>query len=223
MTKYKGIIFDLDGTLLDTIDDLGDSMNEVLKTYNLPIFTMEEYKWKIGGGFKGLAMNSFPKGTDSDTIEKAILLFSNTYDSMYLNKTKPYRDIDYILDELNKMNLKIGINSNKKDSYTKELANKFFKRIPFIEIYGERDGIPKKPDPISALEIIKSMKLKPKEVLYIGDSMVDMETAKNAGIDSIGVLWGFRDYEELSKNGATYIVSEPKDILDIVNRKDWLC
>ena len=114
MTKYKGIIFDLDGTLLDTIDDLGDSMNQVLKTYNHPIFTMEEYKLMIGGGFKGLALNSFPKETDLDTIEEAILLFSETYDSRYLNKTKPYKDIDYVLDELNKMNLQIGINSNKR-------------------------------------------------------------------------------------------------------------
>ena len=216
MPKYKGIIFDLDGTLLDTIDDLGDSMNEVLKTYDHPIFTMEEYKMKIGGGFKGLAINSFPKETDIDTIEKAILLFSEIYDSRYLNKTKPYKDIDYILDGLNKMGIKIGINSNKRDSYTRELADKFFKRIPFVGVYGEREGIPKKPDPTSALEIISLMGLKPEEVLYIGDSMVDIMTANNAGIHSVGVLWGFRDYEELSKYGATYIVSEAKEILTIV-------
>lgn len=216
MTKYKGIIFDLDGTLLDTIDDLGDSMNEVLKTYNLPTFTMEEYKMKIGGGFKGLAINSFPKETDLATIEQAILLFSEIYDSKYLNKTQPYKDIDYILDELSKMGIKIGINSNKRDSYTRELASKFFIRIPFIAIYGEREWIPKKPDPRSALEIIQLMKLKAEEVLYIGDSMVDIMTANNAGIHSVGVLWGFRDYEELSKYGATYIISDPKEILSIV-------
>ena len=216
MTKYKGIIFDLDGTLLDTIDDLGDSMNRVLKTYNLPTFTMEEYKLKIGGGFKGLAINSFPEDTNNEIIEEAIQLFSNIYDSSYLNKTKPYKDIDYILDELNKMELKLGINSNKKDNYTNILANKFFSRIPFFAIYGEREGIPKKPDPISALEIIQLMGLKPDEVLYIGDSMVDIKTANNAGIHSVGVLWGFRDYDELKEYGATYIVSDPREILSIV-------
>ena len=216
MTKYKGIIFDLDGTLLDTIDDLGDSMNEVLKTYNLPTFTMEEYKMKIGGGFKGLAINSFPNETDLDTIEKAILLFSEIYDSRYLNKTQPYKDIDYILDELKKIGIKIGINSNKRDSYTNDLADKFFKRISFVAVYGEREWIPKKPDPTSALEIIQLMGLKAEEVLYVGDSMVDIMTANNAGIESVGVLWGFRDYEELSKYGATYIVSDPKEILTIV-------
>lgn len=218
MTKYKGIIFDLDGTLLDTIDDLGDSMNEVLQIYNNPIFTNEEYKLKIGGGFKGLMQNSFPEATDLEIIKEATLLFSNIYDGKYINKTKPYRGIDDILDELNKMGIKIGINSNKKDKYTNSLADKFFKRIPFIAIYGERQGIPRKPDPTSALEIIQLMGLKPEEVLYIGDSKVDIMTAKNAGIDSVGVLWGFRNYDELSKHGATYIISDAKEILNIINK-----
>lgn len=216
MKRYKGIIFDLDGTLLDTIDDLSESMNEVLKTYNYPTFTSEEYKLKIGGGFRGLVLNSFPEYTDLDRIDEAIILFSNIYHTRYLNKTKPYEGIDYILDELNDMGLKLGINSNKKDEYTNNLTNKFFERIPFIAIYGERDGISKKPDPTAALDIIKLMQLKPEELLYIGDSMVDIMTAKNSGIDSVGVLWGFRSYEELSKYGANYIISDPKEILEII-------
>lgn len=216
MTTYKGIIFDLDGTLLDTIDDLGDSMNEVLKTYNYPTFTSEEYKLKVGGGFKGLVLNSFPEGTDSDIIEEATLLFSKIYDTRYLNKTKPYEGIDNILDELNKMGIKIGINSNKKDEYTNTLTIKFFNRIPFIAIYGERKGITNKPNPASVLEIIQLMNLKPEEVLYIGDTKVDIMTAKNADIHSVGVLWGFRNHEELSNYGATYIISDPKEILSII-------
>lgn len=216
MTKYKGIIFDLDGTLLDTIDDLGDSMNEVLKRYNYPTFTSEEYKLKVGGGFKGLVLNSFPEGTDLDIVEEATLLFSNIYDTRYLNKTKPYNGIDYILDELSKIGIKIGINSNKKVEYTNNLIIKFFNRIPFIAIYGERKGILIKPNPTSALEIIQLMNLKPEEILYIGDSMVDIMTANNAGVHSIGVLWGFRNHEELSKSGATYIISDAKEILSII-------
>lgn len=216
MKKYKGIIFDLDGTLLDTIDDLAESMNEVLKKYDHPTFTSDEYKLKIGGGFEGLISNSVPADTDSETQEEALILFSSIYDKRYLNKSKPYEGIDSLLDELSKREFKIGINSNKKDEYTNILANKFFKRIPFIKIYGERDGIARKPDPISALDIIKSMGLRPEEVLYVGDSKVDIMTAKNAKIDSVGVLWGFRDYEELEKYGATYIVSDPKEILKII-------
>lgn len=216
MKKYKGIIFDLDGTLLDTVDDLGNSMNEVLKRYNYPTFTSEQYKLKVGGGFKGLVLNSLPQGTESFIIEEATQLFSNIYSNRYLDKSKAYEGIDYILDELSKDGFKLGINSNKKDEYTKALADKFFKRIAFVAIYGERIGIPKKPDPRAALDIIKLMELKAEEVLYIGDSKVDIITAKNASIDSVGVLWGFRNYEELSKYGADYIVSDPKEILDII-------
>lgn len=213
---YRGIIFDLDGTLLDTIDDLADSMNEVLKIYGYPGFTREEYKLKIGGGFKGLALNSFPEATDPHTIEEAIILFSEIYDRKYMDKTKVYEGIDYILDEINKRGLKLGVNSNKKDEYTRVLTNRFFKRIPFVEIHGEREGVEKKPDPIAALDIIEKMGLTKDEVLYVGDSKVDIMTAKNAGLDSLGVLWGFRDYEELSKHGADYIVADPKEILDII-------
>lgn len=216
MKKYKGIIFDLDGTLLDTVDDLGDSMNEVLKTYNYPTFTSEEYKLKVGGGFKGLVLSSLPEGTDSNKIDEAIGLFADSYDRRYLNKTKTYKGIDSVLDKLNEMGFKLGINSNKKDEYTKNLINKFFKRIPFTAVYGERDGISRKPDPTSALDIIKLMELKAEEVLYIGDTSVDIMTAENSGIDSVGVLWGFRNYEELNKHGATYIISDPKEILNIV-------
>lgn len=114
------------------------------------------------------------------------------------------------------MGLKLGINSNKKDEYTNVLTNKFFKRISFIAIYGERDGVSKKPDSTSALDIIQLMQLKADEVLYVGDSMVDIMAAKNAGIDSVGVLWGFRNYEELSKYGANYIISDPKEVLKII-------
>lgn len=216
MKEYKGIIFDLDGTLLDTIDDLSDSMNEVLKKYSYPIFTSEEYKFKVGAGFKGLTLNSFPKETDNAIIDEGIKLFAEIYDKRYLNKTKPYKGIDDILDTLAKMSIKLGINSNKRNDYTNNLTMKFFERIPFVRIYGERNGIPKKPDPTSALEIAEAMDLKPEEVLYVGDSSIDMMTAKNAGMDGVGVLWGFRSYEELNKYGANYIISTPGELLDII-------
>lgn len=216
MKEYKGIIFDLDGTLLDTIDDLSDSMNEVLKKYNYPIFTSEEYKFKVGAGFKGLTLNSFPKETDNAIIDEGIKLFAEIYDKRYLNKTKPYKGIDDILDTLAKMSIKLGINSNKRNDYTNNLTMKFFERIPFVRIYGERNGIPKKPDPTSALEIAEAMDLKPEEVLYVGDSSIDMMTAKNAGMDGVGVLWGFRSYEELNKYGANYIISAPDELLGII-------
>lgn len=217
MKRYKGIIFDLDGTLLNTIEDISDSMNEVLAIYGCAEHDYSSYKLKVGSGFRNLIEESFPKGTDIKIVDEGIKLFIDTYDKKYQNKTQPYKGIDNMLDELNKKGFKMGINSNKRIDYTKQLVSRFFSRIPFIEIFGERQGVPKKPDPIAAMEIAKLMGLSSQEILYVGDSKTDIMTAKNAGMDSIGVLWGFRSYEEFKTHGATYIVSDTEDILDIAS------
>lgn len=216
MTKYSGVIFDLDGTLVYTIEDIGDSMNEVLKIYNLDTFSYEEYKQKIGRGLRRLVINSFPEDTIESTIDEALETLYKVYAKKYLNKSKPYDGIRDLLCILNKKGLKLAVNSNKKDEYTKNIINKFFDNIPFTNIYGEREGIPNKPDPTSTLEIAKNMNLEPSEILFIGDSEVDILTATNANMDSVGVLWGFRDYDVLKKSGAKYMVSDWKEILDII-------
>jgi phosphoglycolate phosphatase len=220
MNKYKGIIFDLDGTLLNTIEDISDSVNEVLRVFNCPEHNYDDYKLKLGSGFKSLLENSFPEGTDEETILKGLDLFVKIYDKKFKNKTKPYEGISELLYELNKLGIKIGVNSNKRNDYTNELIKKFFEDISFVDIFGEREGIPKKPDPTTVLEISKHMELSLSEIVYIGDSKIDMMTATNAHIDSIGVLWGFRSFDELVKYNATYIVSEPKEILDIISKED---
>lgn len=216
MPKYKGIIFDLDGTLMNTIEDIGDSMNEVLQAFSLSTYSYKEYKKKVGGGFRNLILNSFPEGTDENTIDRALEMLHKIYAERYLNKTRPYDGIKDLLNILNKNGIKLGVNSNKKDEYTKSIINKFFNDIPFVKVYGERDGIQNKPNPTTALEIAKSMNLKAEEIVFIGDSKTDILTAKNAHMDSIGVLWGFRDREELSEAHAKYIASNWKEILDIV-------
>lgn len=216
MKKYRGIIFDLDGTLLDTVDDLGDCMNEVLKNLGYPTFEIEEYKLKIGGGFRGLAINCLPDDVDEDTINKTIELFSKNYDKNFINKTKPYDGIDELLDELSSKGIILAVNSNKRNDYTNILVDKFFSRIPFHKVYGERKGLPKKPDPYTALEIVSEIGINKDQVLFIGDSKTDILTAKNANMDSVGVLWGFRGREELIKYGATYIVEKPEEILKFV-------
>lgn len=216
MTKYSGVIFDLDGTLVYTIEDIGDSMNEVLKIYNLDTFSYEEYKQKIGRGLRRLVINSFPEDTIESTIDEALETLYKVYAKKYLNKSKPYDGIRDLLCILNKKGLKLAVNSNKKDEYTKNIINKFFDNIPFTNIYGEREGIPNKPNPTSTLEIAKNMNLEPSEILFIGDSEVDILTATNANMDSVGVLWGFRDYDILKKSGAKYMVSDWKEILDII-------
>lgn len=216
MSQYKGVIFDLDGTLLDTIADLSDSVNEVLRQFGHPEHTYGEYKLLIGKGFRNLLENSFPAGSwEEKTIDEALAVFLETYDKKYMDKTAPYEGIDQMLDELNEMGIKIAVNSNKRTDYTNALIQKFFGRIPFVGVFGERAGIPKKPDPASALELAEKMGLEPGQILYVGDSKTDMVTAANAGMTSVGVEWGFRGYKELKENGAGYIVKRAEEITEL--------
>lgn len=216
MTKYKGIIFDLDGTLLDTLTDIADSCNNALSKFGFCGHSTEDYKIKLGNGFKVLIKESVPKDTDEDTIESVMKSFVEIYNHNYLNRTAPYDGIIELLIELKEKGIKLAVNSNKRDDYVKPLISKYFNEIPFVAVYGERKGIARKPDPAAANEIIKLMGLSKEEILYIGDSDTDMQTAENAEVDGVGVLWGFRFYEELKKNGAKYIISKPSEILDIL-------
>ena len=215
MIKYKGIIFDLDGTLLDTLTDIADSCNKALEQFGFTGYTLEEYKVKVGSGFKVLIERCVPKETD-DTKSLILKAFVEIYSHNYLNKTAPYEGIIEMLDELNSMGVKLAVNSNKRDDYIKPLTSKFFSDIAFVAAYGERKGIEKKPDPTTSNEIIKLMGLAKEEVLYIGDSDTDIKTAINSGVDGVGVEWGFRTPKELRENGAKYIVSKPSEIIEII-------
>ncbi len=214
--KYKGIIFDLDGTLLDTLGDISDAVNHALSEHGLPNFSREEYKLKLGSGFRYLIEESVPKGSTEEIKKVVMNSFTQYYTKNYLDKTIPYEGIDHLLDELVSMGIKIGINSNKRNDFVNNLVEKYFSRIPFLGVFGERKGIEKKPNPYAAHEIAGLMGLKSEEILYIGDSNTDIMTANNAHMDSIGVLWGFRAYDELKETGAKFIVSKPKEIIHII-------
>jgi len=217
MKSYKGIVFDLDGTLLDTIEDLGNSVNEVLAYYGCPKHSTAEYKLLVGNGMKRLLDSSFPQEKFQEiNRQEAFKLFQQVYDEKYMETTKPYEGIEVLLKSLQEGGIKLGVNSNKRDQYTKSLVHKFFPDIPFVLICGEREDYPRKPDPAAATEIAAAMGLQPQDVLYIGDSEVDIETGKNAGMDTIGVAWGFRCWKELKKQGAVYITERPADIVKIV-------
>lgn len=216
--KYKGIIFDLDGTLLDTLDDISDAINQALAKYDYPGFSREDYKIKLGNGFKYLVEQSVPKETSDEDKNGVLTSFSDYYRENYLNKTKPYEGIDQMLDDLVSMGIRLGVNSNKRNDFVLRLVDKYFGRIQFAGVFGERKGLPKKPDPYSANELADLMGLGHDEILYIGDSNTDILTALNANMDSIGVLWGFRTYDELKETGASYIVSNPREIIDIVKK-----
>ena len=211
MKKYKGIIFDLDGTLLNTIEDLTDSVNDVMEIYHFPKHDTKACKMMVGNGFRKLITRALPieKQKDEQFIDEVQAEFAKAYHKRYLNKTVPYDGILEMIKELECNGVQTAVNSNKRSDYAD---------IPMAAVYGEREseGIPKKPDPSAALEIANKMELTPDEILYIGDSKTDMKTGQNAGMDTIGVAWGFRGPEELKEHQATYIVEKPQDILRFV-------
>lgn len=208
----KGIIFDLDGTLLNTIKDIGDSVNKVMEDNGLNTYTYDEYKLMVGNGFRKLLERALGKD-HMDLIEEAMHGFLYYYDKYYMESSVPYEGIKELLIELERRQIKLAINTNKRNDYANNLINHVLGDISFIEVLGEKPEFPKKPAPDAALYLIDKMGLKKEEVLYIGDSSTDIKTALNAGLSSIGVSWGFRGETELKKEGATYIAYQPSDIL----------
>ena len=224
MKTYKGIIFDLDGTLLDTINDLTDSVNDVMKIYGWKEYDSEACKMMVGNGFRKLIQRALPEEKQKDEmfLDEAVDQFSKAYLKRYLNKTIPYEGILKLLGTLEEKGIKIAVNSNKRGDYTSALVNKYFSQFPWVAVYGEREreGIPKKPDPSAALEIANHMNLPAEEVLYIGDSKTDMDTGQNAKMDTIGVAWGFRGAKELKEAGAGSIVGSPDEIIKLIEKKE---
>jgi phosphoglycolate phosphatase len=213
----KTIIFDLDGTLIDSLEDIAFCMNQVLEELNLPIHKIEDYKYFVGGGISILVENAL-NGHSKDIKDEVTKRFKVIYDQKLHAKTKPYDGIYELLDELKKLNCNLAILSNKPHEFTVAYADLLFKDYDFKEIHGQKEEIPKKPDPIAAINIANSFNEACENIYFVGDTMVDMQTAKNANMKGIGVLWGFRDEKELVDNGASFVVKHPLDILEIIKK-----
>ncbi|MDY5212238.1 HAD family hydrolase [Intestinibacter sp.] len=213
--KYNTVIFDLDGTLLNTLEDLGDSVNFALKSFGYPTRTYEEVKSFVGNGIKDLLTKAVPIGTDEETTLRCLQAFKNHYKTNMQNKTLPYEGIIALLKELNSKGIKLGIVSNKYDFGVKNLNKYYFKDLIPVAI-GEREGVRKKPAPDTVLTAMKELGSKKEECLYVGDSGSDMITAKNAGIKSVGVTWGFRDADSLRESGAIFLINSPKELLELL-------
>jgi phosphoglycolate phosphatase len=220
MAGKKTIIFDLDGTLIDSLEDIAVCMNQVLKELNLPTHEMNDYKYFVGGGISILvenALNALNQEIADELKEIVTAKFKKIYDQKLHSKTKPYEGIYELLDELQKLDCNIGILSNKPHEFTVAYADSLFAKYNIKEVHGQKSDVPKKPDPIAAIAIANSFNTPCQEIYFVGDTMVDMQTAVNAKMIGIGVLWGFRDEKELNENGATFIVEHPLDILKIIN------
>lgn len=215
---FKGVIFDLDGTLLDTIEDLGLACNYALNKYSFPIHDIEKYKVLIGGGRRKLMESILPESNrDERTINEVLTLFDIYYTSHMVDKTVPYDGIRKLLVELKRNNIKIGIVSNKPHEYTVKIAKKFFGDM-FDMVLGHRKGDSPKPDPKGVIEVINYFNLEREECVYIGDSDIDIITSRNANVKSVGVAWGFRGEGELKGEGADYIVYSAEELRNVLLR-----
>ncbi len=216
MSKFKAVVFDLDGTLLDTIDDLGDSMNSVLEEMGYPLHTIPEYKILVGKGLRNLVTNVLPPEQRSgETIDTCLDKMFMVYGSRWGEKTLLYQGIPELLDELSARNIRLAVLSNKNHIITLKVADKYLKKWNFDAIFGERPDVPRKPDPAAAFEIIDILKILAGEIIYLGDSGSDMVTAINAGMFPVGALWGYRDAAELAESGAKVLISTPSELLKL--------
>ena len=207
----KAIIFDLDGTLLNTLEDLFLAVKHALKTFNLPLRTKEEVRNFIGNGVKNLMMRAAEENFSQELLDE----FLSFYSFHKNDNTCIYPQINELLSALKNKNIRLAIVSNKTDGAIKELTEKFFAG-KFVCAVGERDGIARKPAPDGVLEVMQLLDVSADETIYVGDSEVDILTAKNACIKCVSVLWGFKDKDFLLKNGATDVVSSPMEILNFL-------
>ncbi|MDY7033102.1 MAG: HAD family hydrolase [Thermodesulfobacteriota bacterium] len=214
---YKAVLFDLDGTLIDTLEDLGDSVNRVLDEKGFPTHTMDAYRYFVGDGALKLITRALPESErDNETVMVCLDAFREDYGYNWNVKTQPYKGIVEMLDMLTAHDMKMAILSNKPHEFTEQCVSEFLPKWHFQVVMGQKEPFPLKPDPSGALEVSRLLGVPPAEILYLGDTSIDMNTAKAAGMFPVGVLWGFRPAEELKESGALVLMEKPIDIMNIL-------
>lgn len=211
MHKYKTYIFDLDGTLLSTLADLAASTNYALRTHHMPERSLDEVRRFVGNGVKKLMERAIPDGLNNPLFEETFATFRQHYMQHNLDTTQPYPGIMQLLEQLKAEGKNIAVVSNKFYAATRELCRHFFGDLVPVAI-GEREDIRKKPAPDTVIEALRELGVDKEGAVFIGDSDVDIMTAKNSGMPCVSVLWGFRDKEFLLEHGATTLISQPEDM-----------
>ncbi|MCH5194382.1 MAG: HAD family hydrolase [Oscillospiraceae bacterium] len=216
----KLIIFDLDGTLVDSLEDLADAANYAMKHFGYPVHPIEAFRYFVGNGIPKLIERCLLESERSpERIEEVRAVFSGYYNVHFADKTRPYDGIPELLDKLRSEGVRTAVASNKSDDFTHVITDSFFKGT-FDAVIGSREGVPRKPAPDIVFDIMKELGADASDTYFAGDSNVDMYTAKNAGIRAIGCLWGFRTKEELLEGGADFLAENPWSIFDILFEKE---
>ncbi|MCI6099325.1 MAG: HAD family hydrolase [Selenomonas sp.] len=215
---YRAAIFDLDGTLVNSLDDLADSANAMLSSYGFPTHPVDPYRYFVGNGSRKLIERCLPKeqGSDPAFVDEALARYKEIYAQHTQDKTRPYDGIQDMLDELQRRHIPLGICTNKHQSAAEDIVNAMFPAGTFQSIMGDQPSLPRKPDPKKVLMIAEKFGVGPSAVAYFGDTSVDMDTAKNAGFFPVGVLWGFRSKEELVEHGAKVLLEKPMELFEKV-------
>jgi phosphoglycolate phosphatase len=215
--RYRAIIFDLDGTLLDTLADIGDAVNRVLAARGYPEHPRAAFRYFVGDGAEALIRRALPEGERSEgNIDKCRAAFIDDYTLNWNIKTKPYDGIPEMLSELANLGMKLSVLSNKPHPMVVKCVETFLKEWEFQTVQGHSDQYPRKPDPSSALAIAQNMATAPADTLYLGDTKTDMETAAAAKMFAVGAAWGFRPSTELLESGCRVLAQKPLDVVACV-------
>lgn len=214
---YQAVLFDVDGTLLDTLADLGNAMNRVLAARGFPTHPLDAYRYFVGEGARLLVTRTLPENRrDAATIDACLAAFQADYDQNWRVETKPYPGVTDLLDALTARGLKLAVLSNKPHKFTQRCVRELLPRWTFDPVFGLRETVPRKPDPAGAFEIAAHLNIPPANFLYLGDTATDMQTARAAGMFPVGALWGFRPAQELEESGAQALIKEPEELLGLL-------
>ncbi|MGD0786118.1 MAG: HAD family hydrolase [Sedimentisphaerales bacterium] len=213
--SYKAVIFDLDGTLVNSLEDLADATNYALKFFGQQVHNTEAFKQMVGEGTRTLISKALP--TDKqELIEQVLVKMREKYMQICLNKSRPYNGLQEVVTELSKREFKLAVLTNKDEKMAQKIVSHFFNGL-FQIVKGTIEAVAVKPEPTAVLQVLAQLKVKPEEAIFVGDSKIDVQTAKAASIKAVGVSWGFRGRGELIEAGADCIISQPKGLLRLIS------
>ncbi|MDR1155981.1 MAG: HAD family hydrolase [Bacteroidales bacterium] len=216
----RAVIFDLDGTLADTLEDIADNMNRVLAGKGFPTHEYDAYRFYVGNGLRNMVAECLPESARNDAMITACHdRMVAEYNRNYINKTRLYDGIPELLDALSSQRIKLALLSNKADLLTQKICGELLTKWKFEAVLGDNERFPRKPDPAAALFVSEQIGIAPANICYLGDSDVDMKTANAAGFYPVGAGWGFRPKEELAANGAKRIIDHPMDLLEMFSKE----